>query len=87
MVGFAEKLNVQNCGNSTGNCVHYICKECLDLQKIFNIQNSKNSTGNCIHYMYGMLEFTEKLNVQNCINSTGNCVHYICMECLVSQIN
>ena len=44
MVGFAEKLNVQNCGNSTGNCVHYICKECLDLQKIFNIQNSKNST-------------------------------------------
>ena len=23
MVGFAEKLNVQNCINSTENCVHY----------------------------------------------------------------
>ena len=31
--GFAEKLNIQNCENSTGNCVHDICKECLDLKK------------------------------------------------------
>ena len=23
--GFAEKLNIQNCENSLGNCVHYIC--------------------------------------------------------------
>ena len=56
IVGFAKKLNVQNCGkfsgkfcilyvrnvwicrkiecpkcgNSTGNCVQYICTECLD---------------------------------------------------------
>ena len=31
--GFAAKLNIQNCENSTGNCVYYICTECLDLQK------------------------------------------------------
>ena len=52
IIGFAKKLNVQNCGkfcilyvrnvcicrkiecpkceNSTGNCVQYICTECLD---------------------------------------------------------
>ena len=33
MSGFAENLNVQNSKNSSGNCVHYICTECLDLQK------------------------------------------------------
>ena len=31
--GFVEKLNIQNCENSTGNCVHYICTERLDLLK------------------------------------------------------
>ena len=25
MFVFAEKLNIQNCENSTGNCVYYIC--------------------------------------------------------------
>ena len=39
MVGFAEKLTLQNCGNSTGNCVHYLCTACLELQK-----NSKSKT-------------------------------------------
>ena len=29
--GFAEKLNIQNSENSTGNCIHYIYTECLDL--------------------------------------------------------
>ena len=24
MPGFAEKLNIQNCKNSTGNCVYYM---------------------------------------------------------------
>ena len=24
MSGFAENLNIQNCENSTGNCVHYM---------------------------------------------------------------
>ena len=28
-----EKSNIQNSVNSTGNCVHYICKEWLDLRK------------------------------------------------------
>ena len=30
--GFAEKLNIQNCENSSGYCAHYICTECLDFQ-------------------------------------------------------
>ena len=33
MSGFVEKLNIQNYENSTGNGVHYICTEWLDLQK------------------------------------------------------
>ena len=33
MSGFAKKLNIQNCENSTGNCVHYICTEWPDLKK------------------------------------------------------
>ena len=28
--GFAEKYSIQNCVNSTGNCLCYICTECLD---------------------------------------------------------
>ena len=34
MPGFAEKLNIQNCENSSGYCVHYICTKCLDFQEI-----------------------------------------------------
>ena len=30
---FAENLTIQNCKNSTGNCIHNICTECPDLQK------------------------------------------------------
>ena len=45
------KIDCPNCRKSTGNCVHYICTECLDLQRKLNIQNSKNSRGNCIHYI------------------------------------
>ena len=33
MSGFVEKLNIPNTENSTGNCVHYLCTACLDLQK------------------------------------------------------
>ena len=33
MFGFAEKLNIQNCENSMGNCVYYICTQRLDLLK------------------------------------------------------
>ena len=31
--GFAKNLNIQNCENSTGNLVHYICMEWPDLKK------------------------------------------------------
>ena len=31
--GLAEKLNIPYRLYSMGNCVHYICTECLDLQK------------------------------------------------------
>ena len=33
MSGFTENLNIQNCENSMGNCVHFIRSECLDLQR------------------------------------------------------
>ena len=33
MSGFVAKLNIQNYENLTANFVHYICTECLDLQK------------------------------------------------------
>ena len=32
-VWICRKLNIQNCKNSTGNCVHYISSERLDLHK------------------------------------------------------
>ena len=33
MSGFAKNLNIQNCENSTGNLVHYICMKWPDLKK------------------------------------------------------
>ena len=33
MSGFAEKLNIQNCKNSIGSFLYYICTEGLYLQK------------------------------------------------------
>ena len=50
MVGFAEKLTLQNCGNSTGNYVRYMCGMFRFAEKL-NIPNSENSTGNCVHYL------------------------------------
>ena len=50
MSGFAEKLNVQNCGNWTGNSERYM-NGMSKLAKKFNIPNSENSTGNCVHYL------------------------------------
>ena len=50
MVGFAEKLNVQYCGNSTGNSVHYMSGMSGFAEKL-NIPKSENSTGNCVHYL------------------------------------
>ena len=31
--GFPKKLNIHNCKNSTGNCVHYTYTEWLDVEK------------------------------------------------------
>ena len=45
IVGFAKKLNVQNCGNSTGNSVHYMYGMFGFVEKL-NFPNSENSTGN-----------------------------------------
>ena len=39
MVGFAEKLIIQNCGNSMGNCVHYTYEMSGFAEKL-NIPNS-----------------------------------------------
>ena len=44
----AEKLKIQNCINSTGNCVHYMYGQSGFAEKL-NIQNSANSTGNCVY--------------------------------------
>ena len=43
-----EKLKIQNCINSTGNCVHYMYGWSGFAEKL-NIQNSANSTGNCVY--------------------------------------
>ena len=56
--GFAEKLNVQNCGNSMGNSVHYMYVMSGFAEK-FNVLNSINSTENYLHYTYGMFGFEE----------------------------
>ena len=50
MVGFAEKLTLQNCRNSMGNYVRYMYGMSRFAEKL-NIPNFKNSTGNCVHYL------------------------------------
>ena len=47
------KINNQNCGTSTGNCVHYMYGMSGFAEKL-NIQNCVNSTGNCVHYICKM---------------------------------
>ena len=58
MVGFAEKLNVQYSGNSTGNSIHYI-SEMTGFAEKLNIPNFENSTENCVYYIR-----TERLDLQ-----------------------
>ena len=54
---FAEKLNTQNCENSTGNCVYYMHGKIKYTElRIFNEKL-------CTLYMYGMFGYAEKLNV------------------------
>ena len=79
--GFAEELNIQNCENSTGNCVYYMCTKSQDLQKIWISRTVKIQGKLCTLYTHGMSWFAENLNIQNCEISTRNCEHYICTEC------
>ena len=50
MSGFAEKLNIQNYENWTGNCVHYM-HEMSGLAEQWNIPNCIYSMGNYVHYI------------------------------------
>ena len=86
MSRFTEKLNVQNSGNSTGNCVKYMYGMSGFAEKL-NVQICENSLGNCVHFLYGISGFAEKLNIPNSENSTENCVHYIRTERLDLQKN
>ena len=75
MVGFTEKLNVQNCGNSTGNYVRYMyvmtgfCRkiECPELHKFYG----KFST----LYVRNVWIW-KKIDCHSNANSVGNCVHF-----------
>ena len=48
MSRFAKKLNIQNCVNSTGNCVLYTYGLSGFADKL-KIQNYVNPNGNCVH--------------------------------------
>ena len=54
LFALAEILNIQNCVNSIGNCVHYMYgfsgfKEKLNFVDMLNAQNCVNPTGNWVH--------------------------------------
>ena len=73
----AEKLNIQNCLNSTGNCVHYMYGWSGFAEKL-NIQNSVNLTGNCVHYMYRSYGFAKKIEYLELRKFNGKlCTLYI----------
>ena len=62
-----KKLNIQNCINSKGNCVHWMFKfsafaENYNLTNMLNEKNCINSTRNCVHWMYGLSGFAENYN-------------------------
>ena len=59
LFGIVEKLNIQNCVNWTGNCVHYM-NEMPGFAEKLKIQNCVNSTRNCVHYTYGFSRFAGK---------------------------
>ena len=77
--GFEENLNIPNCVNLAGNCIHYMywffgLIENLNSTNMLNVWNCVNLSGNYVDYMYGLSGFEEKLNIQNCVNSTRNCI-------------
>ena len=59
MSGIAEKLNIQNCENSMGNYLKYICTKGLDLLKNWISRTAKL----CTLYLYVMSGFAEILNI------------------------
>ena len=60
MSRFAEKLNILNCINLKGNCVHYYTYGLFRFAEKFNIQNYVNLMENCVHNMYGFPGFAKK---------------------------
>ena len=75
--GFAEKLNVQDCENSTGNSVRSM-NWMSKFAKKLNIPNSENSTGNGVHYLCtACLDLQKKFKVQKSRYSIWNCVQYM----------
>ena len=82
MYRIVGKSNIQNSVNSTGNSVHYICKEWLDLKKN-RISRVAKIQRKIVYVIYVRnVWIIKKLNVQSCKNSMENCVRYICMECM-----
>ena len=54
LLAFVERLNIQNCVNSTGNCVRYMYGMSGLIEKFnstdtLNAQNCVNPTRNCVH--------------------------------------
>ena len=54
LLAFAERLNIQNYINSTGNCVHYMYGISGFIKKLnsggtLNAQNCINPMRNCVH--------------------------------------
>ena len=77
MSGFAEKLNVQICENSTGNCVCYMYGM-LGLAEKLHILNCINSTGNCVHYLCtACLDLQKNSKSKTAEIQFENCVQYM----------
>ena len=53
MSGFAKKLEIQSCANSSVNYVYWMYG-LSGFEEILNNQNWVNSMGNCVNYMYKM---------------------------------
>ena len=64
LLAFAERLNIQNCLNSTGNCVRCMYEMSEFIEKLnsadtLNAQNRVNPMRNCVHEIYGLSGFEE----------------------------
>ena len=84
MVGFAEKLNIQHCGNSTGNSEHYMSGISGFAEKL-NIPNSENSKGNCVHYLCTAIPDLQENWKSKTAEIQFEVVYNTCTECLDSR--